>query len=986
LSEMEREIRHTGIDPQSEAIMAHLPPPDGGASVEPRIGGLTIEEFIHFLALLERVKEQHIDTKESGDDPAAGSGSATPSAPAERTSPYDNIIRSLGPDHPLYCNVATSPRISPPSDEDRSRGSSSSSSPCSSDEDAGQFQLPDGKSATLPGFSFLERLFLRRYLHVIPEEVASDCGSHSARLSRALSGLSSALSYLEDVDDDRFSHESVGDEFPDFASGGSLTPVPNPTTNGSEANAVLVPVEPEGDRVEAPECIQQQPVTHSDSALQVEKARQNAEAESPVDVTERRIIPPEDEFSIVLAVPVMIVDSSDYDDPADSPTEDRAPFISPTSSNLLEEEADRPTHFPQVLDEMNDRQGINEEDEKADEEAKEKEKMKEEEEEENQSEVTSLADYCELLDESLLPLSVLMMQTSGGSSVGGCCRDCDETTGQRPSHSERNDPPTEDYACSCSLGFSDDDDDDGDNDNDDDDDVNVGHDDNNQQPVIIDSGEVAIPLPPAADGLTGMTTVQEEEDTKGEHGPDGGDDTLTMDSIHRADGEEKMSSVIGETTVSGTSVVTLIDAKIVSVDYKPVQLIRSSAQLRHAGDGGTSETLDDFQPAAAPDAENRQLAGENPAETDSRRTMGQVSNGESDPALLAAARFTADDSGLVEAAMTELSSAGVNQPELIIPVDQGVCSSTAKKHGRVVDEMRRLWETRCAADSSTIPAIPSDPDNEQDKDTSFEYGSDQATPVPEEEPSAAIVESPAVVNDPVRMKSIQEFRMLWSGWPPPPPLPPPPEHYGASETETGYSTDGSEPFRQRRRRAAQALMSSVPTPPPRPTPPRDENLYRLRSDHSGWHDRPPEPPLRYQPYLGQRYQPLCYYSAPEADEEEDDERVKARLLADWLVLANRKRSHSPSSGTYRSIQRSNYSTLTSTTTTTRDTSARESESEASDYNDRTDCATAIRRYRRRQRVDEYLSHGECRQALPSRSKNNKNRRKRERERQHDLLP
>jgi hypothetical protein len=163
-------------------------------------------------------------------------------------------------------------------------------------------------------------------------------------------------------------------------------------------------------------------------------------------------------------------------------------------------------------------------------------------------------------------------------------------------------------------------------------------------------------------------------------------------------------------------------------------------------------------------------------------------------------------------------------------------------------------------------------------------------------------------------------------------------------------------------------------------------LYRLRSDHSGWHDRPPEPPLRYQPYLAQRYQPLCYYSAPEADEEEDDERVKARLLADWLVLANRKRSHSPSSGTYRSIQRSNYSTLTSTTTTTRDTSARESESEASDYNDRTDCATAIRRYRRRQRDDEYLSHGECRQALPSRSKNNKNRRKRERERQHDLLP
>jgi hypothetical protein len=118
--------------------------------------------------------------------------------------------------------------------------------------------------------------------------------------------------------------------------------------------------------------------------------------------------------------------------------------------------------------------------------------------------------------------------------------------------------------------------------------------------------------------------------------------------------------------------------------------------------------------------------------------------------------------------------------------------------------------------------------------------------------------------------------------------------------------------------------------------------------------------LRYQPAY--RFQPLCYYSAPEADEEDDDERVKARLLADWLVLANRKRSHSPSSGTYRSIQRSNYSTLTSTTTTTtRETSARESESEASDYNDRTDCHSTIRRYRRhhhQQRDDEYLSQGE----------------------------
>ena len=908
LSEMEREIRHTGIDPQQDAMMAsaHLPSSDGGASLEPRIGGLTIEEFIHFLALLERVKEQHIDTKESGDDPAPGSGATTPSAAAanvERTSPYDNIIRSLGPDHPLYCNVATSPRISPPSDEEQSR-SSASSSPCSSDEDAGQFQLPD-KSNGLPGFSFLERLFLRRYLHVIPEEVASDCGSHSARLSRALSGLSSALSYLEDVDDDRFSHESIGDEYPDFASAGSLTPVPTATSN-NDVN-LTVPLQVEN---EALECIQQ-----SDD-LKVEKS-QDTKTESSVDVTERRI-PSDDEFSIVLAVPVMIVDSSDYDDPADSPTEEdrTSPFIS-TDDGL-------PTRLPQVLDEMmNDPsvdKGNDDDDEKT--------------EEEIQSEVTSLADYCELLDESSLPLSVLMMQTSGC-----CCRD-DEETGQR-THSERNDPSTtEDYACSCSLGFSDDDEDGDNNDN-----MNVNDDDNNEQPVIIDPADEMATLT-QVDGLTGMTTtafeIKEEERTSNDI--DVGD-TLTK-VIHLPTVET--SSATGETTTttSGTSVVTLIDAKIVSVDYKPVQeeqeqLIRSSAQLRHGT--RTAETLDKFQQQEPAAAENRQLAGENPAQLETDKKTGQVSNEETN--LVAPALFTTHNSNPT----AELT---INKAESI-PVDHhGVCSSTTKKHGRVVDEMRRLWETRCAADPS-VPSIASN----NDKDASIEYGSDQSTPVPEEETAVAVVEPS--VNDSVRMKSIQEFRMLWSGWPPPPPLPPPPEHYGASETETGYSTDGSEPFRQRRRRAA-LMSSSIPTPPPRPTPPRDDHLYRSRSDHSsGWHDRPPEPPLRYQPAY--RFQPLCYYSAPEADEEDDDERVKARLLADWLVLANRKRSHSPSSGTYRSFQRSNYSTLTSTTTTTtRETSARESESEASDYNDRTDCHSTIRRYRRHhhQRDDEYLSQGE----------------------------
>jgi hypothetical protein len=131
---------------------------------------------------------------------------------------------------------------------------------------------------------------------------------------------------------------------------------------------------------------------------------------------ERRI-PSDDEFSIVLAVPVMIVDSSDYGDPADSPTEEdrTSPFMSTD---------DGPTRLPQVLDEMMNDPSVdkgNDDNEKT--------------EEEIQSEVTSLADYCELLDESSLPLSVLMMQTAGC-----CCRD-DEETGQR-THSERNDPST----------------------------------------------------------------------------------------------------------------------------------------------------------------------------------------------------------------------------------------------------------------------------------------------------------------------------------------------------------------------------------------------------------------------------------------------------------------------------------------------------------------------------------------------------------------
>ena len=820
LSEMEREIRHTGVDPP--------------AAEEARIGGLTIEEFIHFLALLERVKEQHIDAKES---PVATDGGA---APAERTSPYDNVLRPPPSDQTaVYCNVATSPRISPPSDQDPSgsSSSSSSSSPCSSDEDAQFRQL--GGGGGMPGFSLLERLFLRRYLHVIPEEAASDCGSHSARLSRALSGLSSALSYLEDVDDDRFSHEED-----DAASGDAATPVPtvDPQTDIVEC----IPSTALGDSIKEEERIMTSLPDGFSSASLESAADAVAGGRHPHSSSA-------EEFSIVLALPAIIIDSSD------------------------EDPAEEPIHLPRVLDELN-----------------------REEEEDDESEVTSLAD-CELLDESSLPLSVLMIQTSG-------CRDYDRpSTGD--GDSERNDP-TEECGCPCSLGLSDDDDDD-----DDDDD-----------PVIIDSDEIATLQPLEASAGIGEESVVEEANPLSSCQ---GEDVLV-----KVDPSTATSTV---ETVAGTSVVTLIDAKIVSVDYEPVQrnLICSSAQLRHGTQ--TAQQLDAFQPEeeeTGGDAGNSRLEGENVAELET----GSISDDKSQQHARTPAGSSTDDSARMDRQLK------INRAESI-PVDSGVSDCATAKHnnGHVVDEMRRFWETRCTGDPPPPPpcqdaiassdlgpsAVIAQPVDDAGQSTEVE-GSDHSTPVPEQDQ----------VTDPARIKSIQQFRMLWSGWPPPPPLPPPPEHYGglcASETETGYSTDGSEPFRQRRRRAA--LMSG-PTPPPRPTPPREENGYRPYWTQTSR----PDPPLRYQRHR----QPLCYYSAPE--EDEDDERVKARLLADWLVLANRKRSQSPAT-TYRSIQRSNYSTLTSSTTAgsesvTRDTSARESESEASDYYDRSDCT--IRRYRQEQ--------------------------------------
>ena len=162
----------------------------------PRIGGLTIEEFVHFLALLERVKEQH-----GLDSSAGGPGQQHPQE--RNKSPYDNNHHQG-----VSVAVATSPRMSQESttsDQDSSDsstcGSSGAPSPDGSSSSAcsGDFDLPVG----VGGFSPLERLFLRRYLHVIPEEALNGGGSEcdGSRLSRALSGISSALSFLADGDD-----------------------------------------------------------------------------------------------------------------------------------------------------------------------------------------------------------------------------------------------------------------------------------------------------------------------------------------------------------------------------------------------------------------------------------------------------------------------------------------------------------------------------------------------------------------------------------------------------------------------------------------------------------------------------------------------------------------------------------------------------------------------------------------------------------------
>lgn len=270
LTQMEREILQTGGQDEDEqqAVM----------NVTPRIGGLTIEEFVHFLALLERVKEQHQQQTDPLD---------------ERISPqYDNVAGQQQQQHQLVSvAVATSPRISPPSDDSASSSSSSSgSSPSispggSSSACSGDFDLPNDGGG---GFTQLERLFLRRYLHVIPEEAlggGSDCGG--SRLSRALSGISSALSFLADGEDDQTSCFDSGDDERESVTPDASSFLPT-VVNDPPEEEPLIP-------------------TTLDEDIRPNSYIEDAPTPAPTKPSES------EEFLTVTAMPAVVIETSDLD-------------------------------------------------------------------------------------------------------------------------------------------------------------------------------------------------------------------------------------------------------------------------------------------------------------------------------------------------------------------------------------------------------------------------------------------------------------------------------------------------------------------------------------------------------------------------------------------------------------------------------------------------------------------------------------------------
>lgn len=560
---MEQEILQTGGE-------EHQPVP------AMRIGGLTIEEFVHFLALLERVKEQHLmDPPPPLDD-----------SDHSRNSPYDNLAGQQKNQH----NVATSPRISPPSDDSASSSSGSSSTIGSPDSSASScsadFDIPGC------GFTPLEKLFLRRYLHVIPEEAlngGSDCGGGSSRLSRALSGISSALSFLED--DQHF--DSCGEEETSMSdlepSSSALPAVLNDSRSAADSSETST-VDGQADDLI--------PATLDDTIVA---------DESPMEDESNDVLPTNsDDFITVTAMPALVIESlSDRD-----------------SSG-----ADEVAPLPRVVEDLESGRTEGE---------------------------------CRIVDESLLPLSVLLIQQSSTPDAEK------EVTKQVI---ETNDNEIEE-----------------------------------EPPLLLSTNE---PEQPAV-----QLVLPDDE-------PDACD---------------------------STSVVTLVDDKIVSVEYHP------------------------------------------PASSSALIVMDQKQS-EEPPSI----------------------------EEPVVPVSTSHTDETATEPAPVpVSELRRIWEMRC------------DPE-----------ASNNSKPPPER----------------------TDF---WSGsWPPPPPpVPPPPDQYDpfsrtapSSETETGYSTDGSEPLFRRRK-----------PPPPRPTPPLH---YR------------PDPPSRNSSILLRPDN-----SDPDNKDDDDDERTKARLLADWLQLAH----------------------------------------------------------------------------------------------------
>jgi hypothetical protein len=326
---------------------------------------------------------------------------------------------------------------------------------------------------------------------------------------------------------------------------------------------------------------------------------------------------------------------------------------------------------------------------------------------------------------------------------------------------------------------------------------------------------------------------------------------------------------------AGTSVVTLIDTKIVSVDYQPsLPPISCTAHIQSRVPPTPSTETQEHPPPPPPPV----AAAKDETIDLCLETFQKLPDANSPLALEHRQLDENQEKKKKEDEVEESRNAPIDVAQSPPPLVESESNPEAfftpspepiqvAQPGQV-DELRRFWEQRSV------------------------IGVGQPPPTRE------------------RVDSIEAFRMFFAstGWPPPPPPPPPPERYDgnnwrstaigfSSETETGYSTDGSEkPFTRRRR-----LI-----PPPRPTPPREDLFFYYEPS---FHAPPPPSPLQHQR--------MRHESAPRSQDggglgDDEDEVIKARLLADWLSLAKRSKSTSsiPHLGS-SNYGRSNYSTMTS---------------------------------------------------------------------------